>query len=165
MSQCRQHARVERNAVWDQWTFFLYLIHYIYILYNPCRATSGEYIIFWLLCRCVVPWRWIFHGQCFGRGDFCHCMSQTYMFKHNVNTARKCAYPFRFQTILHIWTFDHINTFFWTSICTCVSAYPWIRACILRHVNSYNAPVNILPARGGAAGWPRGIWHLKIFGV
>jgi len=29
-------------------------------------------------------------------------MSQNYMFKHNVDTARKYAYSFRFQILLHI---------------------------------------------------------------
>jgi len=37
-------------------------------------------------------------------------MSQAYMFQHNVHTARKYAYPFRFQILLHIWTL-YIFTF------------------------------------------------------
>ena len=41
-----------------------------HVLYNLCRATSGGYIRFWLLKRGAVPRRFIFHGQCFGRGDF-----------------------------------------------------------------------------------------------
>ena len=41
-----------------------------YCIHNLCRATSGGYIRFWLLVRFVVPRKFIFHGQCFGRGVF-----------------------------------------------------------------------------------------------
>jgi len=56
-------------------------------------------------------------------------MSQVYMFKHNVNTARKYAYPpiaFRLYCIFERFT----DLPFLTSIHTCVIAYAWIRACL-----------------------------------
>jgi len=56
--------------------------------------------------------------------------SQAYMSNHNVDTARKYAYP-----LSHLDRIAYLNVFqiyiFWTSMpSTCVGAYAWIRAWV-----------------------------------
>jgi len=54
-------------------------------------------------------------------------ITQAYMFKDNVDTARKYAYPFLLSDYIAYLNVLHIY-FFWTSIRTCVNAYAWIGA-------------------------------------
>jgi len=55
-------------------------------------------------------------------------LSQAYMFKYNVNTARKNAYPISLSDYIAYLNVLHIYIF-WTSLRTCVIAYAWIPAC------------------------------------